>query len=248
MIACSQKTHWQPPFLQLLPRIEHYARVAFRHLPPDAREEAIQETIANCLVAFVRLWEQGRLERAHPSVLARYGAAQVRDGRSIGHRINSGDVLSLRAYRRHGLQVTRLDEEWREIVVEDKRAKPADVAAMRIDFAEWLRTLSSRVAAIAKMLATGETTTAVARLFGLTCGRISQLRREPLGVMARLPGRVDADGGVIGGGGRWRLRPPSEKRPRHPQHARPFLLPIPREGGPIEVDKKLLPRTSCRAN
>jgi hypothetical protein len=97
MIAFSQKTHWQPLFLQLLPCIERYARIAFRHLRPDAREEAIQETIANCLVAFVRLWEQGRVDQAHPSVLARYGAAQVRDGRSIAHRINSGDVLSLRS-------------------------------------------------------------------------------------------------------------------------------------------------------
>jgi hypothetical protein len=178
MIVCSTKTHWQPLFLNLLPRIERYARITFRQLPPDAREEAIQETIANCLVAFVKLWEQGRVDQAHPSVLARFSAAQVRDGRSIAHRINSGDVLSLRAYRRHGVQVARLDDEWQELVVEDKRAKPADVAAMRIDFAEWLRTLSARVAAIAKTLATGETTTAAARLFGLTCGRISQLRRE----------------------------------------------------------------------
>jgi hypothetical protein len=33
-------------------------------------------------VAFVRLWQQDRLDRAHPTVLARFGAAHVRDGRA----------------------------------------------------------------------------------------------------------------------------------------------------------------------
>jgi hypothetical protein len=178
MIAPSRPAAWQPLFLQLLPGIERYALISFRHLPPDARQEAVQETIANCLVAFVRLWQQDRLDRAHPTVLARYGAAHARDGRSIAHRINSADVLSLRAWRRHGVQVARLDDPWQELVVEDKRSRPADVAALRIDLAAWLSRLSSRVRRIATMLASGETTSAVARVVGLTCGRISQLRRE----------------------------------------------------------------------
>src|SRR5438477_4920070 len=108
MIAACRPTAWQPLFLQLLPGIQRYARHTFRYLPREAREEAVQETIANSLVAFVRLWRQGRSHVAYPTVLARYGAAHARDGRSIAHRINSRDVLSLRAYRRHGIEVTHL--------------------------------------------------------------------------------------------------------------------------------------------
>jgi transposase-like protein len=61
--------------------------------------------------------------------------------------------------------------------VEDKRATPADVAACRIDFAEWLRRLTARLRKIALALAAGETTSAAARMFGVTPARISQIRQ-----------------------------------------------------------------------
>ena len=56
--------------------------------------------------------------------------------------------------------------------------RPADVAAFRIDFPEWLRSLSRRNRQIALKLATGETTDAVAKLFQLSAARISQVRGE----------------------------------------------------------------------
>ena len=46
---------WHQRFLAMLPAIETHARLVFRHLGPEAREDAVQETIANALVAFVRL-------------------------------------------------------------------------------------------------------------------------------------------------------------------------------------------------
>ena len=36
---------WHTRFLAMLPAIEAHARVAFRHLTPEAREDAVQETI-----------------------------------------------------------------------------------------------------------------------------------------------------------------------------------------------------------
>jgi FixJ family two-component response regulator len=63
-------------------------------------------------------------------------------------------------------------------VVEDRHATPADVAATRIDFADWLQTLSRRYRRIAETLATGEGTGTVARRFRLSPSRISQLRHE----------------------------------------------------------------------
>ncbi len=55
---------------------------------------------------------------------------------------------------------------------------PATIAGFRIDFAEWRATLPNRLQAIADALANGETTMDVATRFGVSEGRISQIRRE----------------------------------------------------------------------
>ena len=60
--------------------------------------------------------------------------------------------------------------------MEDKRATPAEIAACRIDFAEWLRRLTVRLRKIALALAAGEMTKGAAERFGLSPARISQLR------------------------------------------------------------------------
>ena len=55
---------WHAQFLAMLPVIRTQARFAFRHLDPEAREDAVEEAIANALVAFVRLVELHRRTRA----------------------------------------------------------------------------------------------------------------------------------------------------------------------------------------
>ncbi len=67
---------------------------------------------------------------------------------------------------------------WLELLMEDRHAGPADTAAARIDFADWLRTLGGRRRRIAETLAKGETTSLAAAKFKVSLGRISQLRRE----------------------------------------------------------------------
>ena len=69
-------------------------------------------------------------------------------------------------------------QEWKEVLVEDKHAGPADTAASRLDFADWLRLLPRRSRRIAETLAKGETTKTTAKRFRVSPGRISQLRRE----------------------------------------------------------------------
>ena len=69
-------------------------------------------------------------------------------------------------------------QEWKEVLVEDKHAGPAEIAASRIDFAAWLRLLPRRLRRIAETLAQGETTKKAAKRFHVSPGRISQLRRE----------------------------------------------------------------------
>lgn len=159
-------------------------RFAFGRLPPEAREEAIQEGLASTLVAYRRLFERGRAAVARPSPLANYAIRQFSAGRITGGRLNVRDVASTACRRRHGLVVERLDGRdeatglWREFLVEDRTCTPAELAASRIDYPAWLRTLSCRHREIALALADGGTTRDVARRFGLCPARVSQLRNE----------------------------------------------------------------------
>ena len=68
--------------------------------------------------------------------------------------------------------------DWKEILVEDYKAGPSDTAAARIDFAQWLKTLPRRSRRLAERLATGESTSETARLFGISKSRVSQMRSE----------------------------------------------------------------------
>ena len=180
--ANTKTTTDHAPFLAMLPAIRRAAQITFRKVRPELRDELIEEVVANCFVAYARLVERGQAGRAAPSPLARFAIAQVRAGRRVGNRLRIRDVLSNYAQFNNGFQVERLDsfdeeeECWQEVVVEDKRATPADVAACRIDFAEWLRRLTVRLRKIALALAAGETTKGAAERFGLSPARISQLR------------------------------------------------------------------------
>ena len=175
---------WHGPFLKMLPAITRHARIAFRYLAPERRDEAVQAVICNCCCAVARLAELGKLDIAYPTVLARFGVAQVRDGRLTGGRLNCKDVLSGYCQRLKGILVERLDhfdeEEnaWAEVVVEDRTTGPAEIARVHIDFDAWLRQLSRRNRRIAEFLALGNRTQDAAQKFKISEGRVSQLRRE----------------------------------------------------------------------
>ena len=171
-------------FLSILPQIQEQARFAFRNAEPERRQELIAEVIANCWAAFVRLVERGLIDVVYPTPLASYAIKQVRDGRRVGAKLNVRDVSSDYAQRLKRFTVQRLDVfderkgEWREVLIEDRHAGPAETAAARIDIADWLASLPRRKRRIAATLATGETTKRTARKFHVSPGRISQTRRE----------------------------------------------------------------------
>ena len=96
-------------FAAMLPRILTQARISFRHLRAEAREDAAAECVANAFVAFARLVQLGKVELAYPSVLARYAVAQVKAHRKVGGSLNVKDVLSGYAQRHKGFFVERLD-------------------------------------------------------------------------------------------------------------------------------------------
>lgn len=174
---------WQSGFVKMLPTLKRYLSFRFRHLDDESREEALQEAECNACLAYARLVRQGRAHIASPTSLARYAAAQYWAGCRVGTALNINDVCSVYCQRRKGVRVGPLARgnaqgEWREMLLEDRTASPADLAASRIDFAAFMTSLSQRKRRIAELLATGESTNRVAKLLGLTAGRISQIRRE----------------------------------------------------------------------
>ncbi len=178
------RRRWQKLFLAMLPAIIQHAKIAFRHVRGQDRQDKIQETVANALVAFRRLVQLKKTDLAYPSVLARYAVAQIKDGRLVGGKMNCKDVSSPYCQRVKGVVMERLDhydpteQEWSEVVVEGKTAGPADIVRTRIDFSDWLDSLKRRDRRVAEFLANGESTTAAAQRFRVSAGRISQLRKE----------------------------------------------------------------------
>ena len=176
---------WHEVFLRLLPAIVTHAEITFRHLGPEAQEEAVQETVCNACRAVARLAELGKLDHAYPSVLAHFAVSQVKEGRKVGCPLNVNDVLSRHCQMKKHVKVERLDrfsdEEngWKQAVVVDTRLSPVpETVAFRLDFADWLGSLPRRDCRVAESLAIGNRTSEVAKQFDVTEGRISQLRKE----------------------------------------------------------------------
>jgi hypothetical protein len=185
--AASDKTShpaWHANFLAMLPRIQLQAQLAFRAVRLELRKELVAEVVANSYTAYARLVERGKEGLAFPTPLAQFAIRQIHSGRRVGTRLNNRDVASPQVRAAKGIALQRLDQfdevrgHWREILVEDRKAGPAETAAARIDLAAWFQSLTGRKRKIAKTLAQGEATQTVARKFGLSAARISQLREE----------------------------------------------------------------------
>ena len=185
---CAQKKStppWREGFLRMMPAIALHARVCFRRLDPEARAEAIQNSVANAMLAYVRLFELGKVELAYAAPLARYAVSQTREGRIVGNRMNARDVSSSYAQAKKGIVVERLDHfdvqenAWQEAVVQDTRSAPVpETVAFRVDFRAWLAQLPRRDRRVARFLVLGHRTLDAARKFGVSEARIAQLRRE----------------------------------------------------------------------
>ena len=180
-ITASRPTNSDEQFISMLPSIRRKAETAFRNQSADQRQDSVQEVLANCFVAFRRLVVLGKQELAFATPLAEFAIRQVRIGRRVGSPARRADVMS--PANRH-VVIESLDEfvhsdgQLRQVLVEDRHAGPAETAAARIDVAAWLALLSERKRRIARSLAQGQTCTDVARAFGLSLGRVSQLRGE----------------------------------------------------------------------
>ena len=162
--------------------IREQAQFAFHNLPVEAREEQVQEVVATAYGMFHTLALRGKMNLAYATPLAQFAIRHVRSGRRMGSRRNNRDVTSRAACPRNRIVIRSLDRinartgQWREVLVEDRNAGPAETAGARIDWAAWMHCLPRRQRAIASILASGETTGAAARRFRISAARISQLR------------------------------------------------------------------------
>ncbi len=180
-----QSASWQAGFLQILPAVQTHAKIQFRRLPAHQREDAVQEAIASACVSYQILAARGKLDVAHPGSLATFAVNFVRNGRHVGGRQDGAkDALSPVAQARHGFSSSSYDisaretGEWRQVALADRKFPVPDAAAFRLDFADWLTTLSGRDRRIIAAFIRGDRTITVAARFGISQARVSQLRRQ----------------------------------------------------------------------
>jgi DNA-directed RNA polymerase specialized sigma24 family protein len=174
----------QSSFLVLRPRIEKHARIFFRDVRcHHRREDAVSETLALAWLWFVRLTRRGKDVRSFVSSLATLAARNVRRGRRLCGQDNSKDVMSGVAQQRHRFSVSPLPHGnclgpvLTDALADNTVTPPDEQAGFRIDFGEWRSSYGKRDRAIMDDFMLGERLTDVSRRFGLSPGRVSQLRR-----------------------------------------------------------------------
>jgi hypothetical protein len=189
----------QAAFLHLLPRIRVHAEIYFRGVRcPQTRADHISETIGLAWKWFLGLRARGKDACGFPMAFASVTARAVRSGRRVCGQEAARDALSPVAQQRHGFTVTPLRDSVRRpftdiaSVVRDREAldgyqerlggnmvtPPAEAAAFRLDFPQFLQGLSDRDRELAMFLSLGHSPQRAATTFGLSAGRVSQLRKR----------------------------------------------------------------------
>jgi hypothetical protein len=192
-------THLHAAFLSILPRIELHAHIYFRGIRcPQRKDDAVQETIAISWRWFVRLVEQGKDPLSFPMALAGYAARAVKCGRRLCGQVKGKDALSPLAQQRHGFAVEpfphsiasthedryshvggqRQQDAFEERLRDNTQTPVPEQVAFRIDFPDWLVTLTPRERQMVRAMADNERTLDLGKRFELSPARISQLRRE----------------------------------------------------------------------
>jgi hypothetical protein len=191
----------QREFLAMQPRILTHAQIACRHLRCSARRaDYVAEVIALCWKWFRSLAQRNKDARRFVSVLASYAARAVRSGRRVCGQLKAQDVLSERAQRRHDFHVERLATSTRadfhtiyssvcgqhrldalEEQLQHNLATPIpDQIAFRLDFPAWLLTRTERDRRLIRDMMRSERTLDLAKKYGISPARVSQLRRHYL--------------------------------------------------------------------
>src|SRR4051812_22341845 len=183
----------QEQFTATVSAVEDAVKFAFRRrLRHQEYEEALAEARAAAWSAWHGLVTRGK----DPLEVGVHGIATnairwVRARRRVGNPScgrGAMDVFHPRAQRKDEFKLISLDAgddavaedstpgSWREWLAESNRVSPADEAAFRVDFEAWLSDLPGRKRRVAELLAEGHEGVVVARMAGISPGRVSQLR------------------------------------------------------------------------
>jgi hypothetical protein len=174
-------------FEQVLPRITAHAAVVFRSVVcPHTRQELTAEMVALSWRWFRRLRQRGKKNPLRfISAIATFAAKAARSGRRLCGQDKAKDVLSPRARQKHRFTVGSLpafatlsDNPLSEALSDNTRTPVDEQVAFRLDFPAWLSTLDDRRRNVIEAMAQGERTQDLARMFGVSEARISQMRRE----------------------------------------------------------------------
>jgi hypothetical protein len=203
--------HLWATFLELLPRIQTHGRIVFRHIRCVHRQaDAIQEMQALAWKWLLRLAQRGKDVREFPAAFVTLLARAVHSGRRLVGMARAKDVMNRMTQRRHGFKVEplpssprtsheslygdphgqRTQDALEELLHDNTQTPIPDQVAFRQDFPAWRLTRSERDRRLVDDLMVGERTQDVAARYGLTQGRISQLRRDFLEDWSRFCGET----------------------------------------------------------
>jgi Mor family transcriptional regulator len=158
----------------------------------------LQEMRSLAWMWFLRLAQRGKDAGDYLSTFNDFLVRAVSSGRRIMGTEKAKDAMCVRTLKRRGFKVESLPNDFRashksiystvhgqqehdtfEERLSDNSITPIpDQAAFRIDWPAWMQTQTERDRRIIDDLMAGERTFEVSRKYGLSPGRISQLRRR----------------------------------------------------------------------
>jgi hypothetical protein len=185
-------------FLDILPKIELHGHIYFRHLNPDRKADVIQEMCSLGWKWFLRLDEQGKDPADFLMSFTTFLARAVNSGRRLVGMAKSKDVMNPIAQRCYGFKVESLPsftrtsydnlysspkgqelyDDFEERLCDNTITPVLDQVQFRIDFPDWLQTLTGRERRMIRGMARNERTLDLSKQFDLSPARISQMRRE----------------------------------------------------------------------
>ena len=166
-------------FLTLIvPPVLRYASHRARGQRMDHQEETIAESVAVAWRGFLRLHQLGRGAEALTKSFVHYTVMHSLCDRHVGGRQSASCVMSRITKRNHGTTVEsfKTQSAMNDQTLVDRKATPAELACLRIDFDAWHQGLPPRQQQVVGLLMTGEKPGNVARQVGISRARVSELR------------------------------------------------------------------------
>jgi hypothetical protein len=131
------------------------------------------------------LVQRGRDPANFPITFSQLVARSVASGRRLCGQERARDALSPVCQRRRGFVVSPLPDGtamignvFDEALIDNSRTPVPDQVQFRLDFPRWRGTPGRRRRVLMDAMAAGHRTTDLAGMFGLSQGRVSQVRRE----------------------------------------------------------------------